>query len=129
MPYNSALSSIMLFIWFQLLKIDPSCLQVGPNFFHLAKEMATFFRARVNPALRTYHSTVDKYRQGTFLTAMNKWINNFFSNQVDLLVHKKYNLKITFTKTFLTLYHTIPTFNYPKEEGFGKHCWKWRKCW
>ena len=21
----------------------------------------------------------------------------------------------------LTLYHTIPTFNYPKEEGFGKH--------
>ena len=22
----------------------------------------------------------------------------------------------------LTLYHTISTFNYPTEEGFGKHC-------
>ena len=29
----------------------------------------------------------------------------------------------------LTLYHTIPTFNNPKEEGFGKHCGKSRKCW
>ena len=29
----------------------------------------------------------------------------------------------------LTLYHTIPTFNDPKEESFGKHCWKRRKCW
>ena len=29
----------------------------------------------------------------------------------------------------LTLYHTIPTFNDPKEEGFGKHCGKRRKCW
>ena len=29
----------------------------------------------------------------------------------------------------LTLYHTIPTFNNPEEEGFGKHCWKRRKCW
>ena len=26
----------------------------------------------------------------------------------------------------LTLYHTIPTFNDPKEEGFGKHCRKKR---
>ena len=26
-------------------------------------------------------------------------------------------------------YHTIPTFNDPKEEGFGKHCGKRRKCW
>ena len=30
---------------------------------------------------------------------------------------------------YLTLYHTIPTFNDPKEEGFGKHRGKWRKCW
>ena len=29
----------------------------------------------------------------------------------------------------LTLYHTIPPFNNPKEEGFGKHCGKRRKCW
>ena len=29
----------------------------------------------------------------------------------------------------LTLYHAIPTFNDPKEEGFGKHCGKGRKCW
>ena len=29
----------------------------------------------------------------------------------------------------LTLYHTIPTFNDPKEEAFGKHCGKRRKCW
>ena len=27
-----------------------------------------------------------------------------------------------------TLYHTIPTFNDPKEEGFGKQCGKRRKC-
>ena len=26
----------------------------------------------------------------------------------------------------LTLYHTIPTFNDPKEEAFGKHCGKRR---
>ena len=29
----------------------------------------------------------------------------------------------------LTLYHTIPTFNNPIEEGFGKHCGKRKKCW
>ena len=29
----------------------------------------------------------------------------------------------------ITLYHTIPTFNDPKKEGFGKHCGKRRKCW
>ena len=28
----------------------------------------------------------------------------------------------------LTLYHTIPTFDHPKEEGFGKHYGKRRKC-
>ena len=28
-----------------------------------------------------------------------------------------------------TLSHTIPTFNDPKEESFGKHCGKRRKCW
>ena len=32
-------------------------------------------------------------------------------------------------KCVLTLYHTIPTYNDPKEEGFGKHCGKRRKCW
>ena len=30
---------------------------------------------------------------------------------------------------WLTLYHTIRTFNDPKEEGFGKHRGKRRKCW
>ena len=25
--------------------------------------------------------------------------------------------------------HTIPTFNHPNEEGFGKQCGKRRKCW
>ena len=30
-------------------KFDPSCPQVGPNFFYLAKEMATTFLARANP--------------------------------------------------------------------------------
>ena len=38
----------------------------------------------------------------------------------------------TFPKTYiiniLTLYQTILTFNDPKEEGFGKHCRKRRKC-
>ena len=29
----------------------------------------------------------------------------------------------------LTLYHIIPTLNDHKEEGIGKHCGKWRKCW
>ena len=29
----------------------------------------------------------------------------------------------------LTLYHTIPTFNDPKEADFRKHSGKWRKCW
>ena len=31
------------------------------------------------------------------------------------------------TRLALTLYHTIWTFNDPKEEGFGKHCEKKRK--
>ena len=29
----------------------------------------------------------------------------------------------------LTLYHTILTFNDPKEENLGKHCGKRRKYW
>ena len=29
----------------------------------------------------------------------------------------------------LTLYHTVPTFKYPEERAFGKHCGKRRKCW
>ena len=29
----------------------------------------------------------------------------------------------------LTLYNTLPTFNDPKVEGFGKHYAKRRKCW
>ena len=29
----------------------------------------------------------------------------------------------------LILYHTVLTFNNPKEEGFGKNCRKRRKCW
>ena len=31
--------------------------------------------------------------------------------------------------TLLWLYHTILTFNDPREEGFGRHCGKRRKCW
>ena len=34
---------------------------------------------------------------------------------------------ITWTGT--ALYHTIQTFNNPKEEGSGKHNGKKRKCW
>ena len=30
---------------------------------------------------------------------------------------------------FLTLYHTIPTFNDSGKETFWKHCGKRRKCW
>ena len=30
-------------------------------------------------------------------------------------------------QTCLILYHTIPTFNDPKDEGFGKHCGKKKK--
>ena len=30
---------------------------------------------------------------------------------------------------FLTLYHTVLTFNNSKEKGFGKYCGKRRKCW
>ena len=29
----------------------------------------------------------------------------------------------------LTFYNIIPTFKDHKEEGFGKHCEKRRKCW
>ena len=29
----------------------------------------------------------------------------------------------------LTVFHTTPTFNDAKKEGFGKHCGKRRKCW
>ena len=39
---------------------------------------------------------------------------------------KKYFLR---RKNIDQLYHTIPIFNNPKEEGFGKHCGKRRKCW
>ena len=45
---------IMLFIWPQLLKICPSCPQFGPNFYHLAKEMATTF-LQPEQTLRTKH--------------------------------------------------------------------------
>ena len=30
---------------------------------------------------------------------------------------------------FLTLYHTIPSFNNPEKDAFSKHCGKGRKCW
>ena len=30
---------------------------------------------------------------------------------------------------YLTLYHTIPTFNDPEKVAFWKHCGKRRKCW
>ena len=31
---------------------------------------------------------------------------------------------VSLTLSYLTLYHTIPAFNDPKEEDFGKHCGK-----
>ena len=37
--------------------------------------------------------------------------------------------KVSLCGNGLTLYHTILTFNDPKEEGFGKHWGKRRKCW
>ena len=32
-------------------------------------------------------------------------------------------------QVILSLYHTILTYNNPKKQDFGKHCWKRRKCW
>ena len=32
-------------------------------------------------------------------------------------------------RLYLTLYHTITTFNDPEKEAFWKHCGKRRKCW
>ena len=32
------------------------------------------------------------------------------------------SLKVSSLMVCLTLYNTIPTFNDPNEEGFGKHC-------
>ena len=42
-------------------KFGPSCPQVGLNFFHLAKQMATiFFKARVNPGSPTVYKYSEK---------------------------------------------------------------------
>ena len=49
----------------------------------------------------------------------SEWLN-------DMVKPIKYYVSI---KCLLTLYQTILTFNDPKEEGFGKHCRKRRKCW
>ena len=38
-------------------------------------------------------------------------------------------LKYIFLFFFLTLYHTIPTFNNLEKEDFWKHCETRRKCW
>ena len=35
--------------------------------------------------------------------------------------------RVNLPSLWLTLYHTILTFNDPKEEGFGKHCGKRRQ--
>ena len=55
---------------------------------------------------------------------------------VSLAVERKLSSLLSPLLTFhalktknLTLYHTIPTFNDPKEEGFGKHRGERRKCW
>ena len=42
-----------------------------------------------------------------------------------------YERQISFLceKSELPLYHTIPTFNDPKEGGFGKHCGKRINYW
>ena len=78
--------------------------------------------------------------QGLTLHQTNKNFNIserrcFFSLSTHSLIHHFEtvpNSKKLQTRTdmwLLTLYHTIPTFNDPKEDGFGKHCGKRRKCW
>ena len=54
----------------------------------------------------------------------------FFSCHINSVICKCFQigLILSFGKE-LTLYHTIPTFDNPKEGGFGKHCGKRRKCW
>ena len=65
-----------------------------------------------------------------------------FQNWVDILVHCTSMTAIMLLLwgfflglldssilLILTLYHKIPTFNNPNEEGFGKLCGKRRKCW
>ena len=55
--------------------------------------------------------------------ATNMWVDCIIINS-----HLQNNL-YTFKRSDLTLYHTSPTFNDTKEEGFGKHYGKRRKCW
>ena len=45
-------------------------------------------------------------------------------NMVEKGENAGYQHFLLFPQCFLTLYHTIPTFNDPKVEGFGK-----LKCW
>ena len=48
-----------------------------------------------------------------------------FSVTLNLLSANAFNLDHSKNLSFgkgLTLYHTSPTFNDPKEEGLGKHC-------
>ena len=58
------------------------------------------------------------------------WVEIF---SVTLFLTKPLNIVIAWhqhlCRCLLALYHRIPTFNDPKEEGFGKHCRKRRKCW
>ena len=65
------------------------------------------------------------------LTYTGKWRLDLFLNEGQM---RRHQMNYTLTKGLfyvhpLTLYHTIPTFNDPREEGFGKHCGKRRKCW
>ena len=52
-----------------------------------------------------------------------------------LLARSKYimclyaHFVLYYAQSHITLSHTVPTFNDPNEEGFGKHCGKGRKCW
>ena len=59
-----------------------------------------------------------------------------FINKLDEDSYCKPWLKVTPYKavimpgeSYLTLYHTVQTFNDSREESFGKHCGKRRKCW
>ena len=57
------------------------------------------------------------------------WANFSFSHSVFKTLVSQGGQKVSLCQSGLTHYHTIPTFNDPKVEGFGKHCGKRRKCW
>ena len=74
------------------------------------------------------NASVRNFREGPELHALNR------CDRMKLLLKKCAGPRITHAKGIsqndrLILCHTLPTFNDPKEDGFGKHCGKKRKCW